>query len=73
QGKTMLLKSKQNDSLVEISDIIELIDPSKQKVTGQIQSGEEEQDPPPFDKKELVFPSDENLTQCWVNSDYNLE
>ena len=69
----MLLKSKQNDSLVEISDIIELIDPSKQKVTGQIQSGEEEQDPEPFDKKELVFPSDENLPQCWVNSDYNLE
>ena len=69
----MLLKSKQNDSLVEISDIIELIDPSKQKVTGQIQSGEEEQDLEPFDKKELVFPSDENLPQCWVNSDYNLE
>ena len=69
----MLLKSKQNDSLVEISDIIELIDPSKQKVTGQIQSGEEEQDSEPFDKKELVFPSDENLPQCWVNSDYNLE
>lgn len=66
----MLLKSKQNDSLVEISDIIELINPSKQKVTGQIQSGEEEQDLEPFDKKELVFPSDENLPQCWVNSDY---
>ena len=66
----MLLKYKQNDSLVEISDVLELIDPSKQEVSGRIQSGEEEQDLEPFDKKDLVFPSDENLPQCWVDSDY---
>ena len=66
----MLLKNKQDDSLVEVSEIIDLIDPSKQTVTGKIQSGQEEQDPESFDKKDLVFPSDENLPQCWLDRDY---
>ena len=66
----MLLKNKQDNSLVEISEIIDLIDPSKQTVTGKIQSGQEEQDSESFDKKDLVFPSDENLPQCWLDRDY---
>lgn len=66
----MLLKNKQDNSLVEISEIIDLVDPSKQEVIGQIQSGQEEQDPESFNKKDLVFPSDENLPQCWLDRDY---
>ncbi len=67
----MLLKIKQKeDVLVEIADIIELINPMKKEVMAQIQAGEEEQPPEPLKKSDLVFPSGENLPQCWVDSNY---
>ena len=66
----MLLKNKQDDELIEISEIGELIDPFKDKVTGQMQAGQNEQPPEPFDKQNLVFPSGENLPQCWLDSNY---
>ena len=66
----MLLKSKTEESLIQISKIDELIDPFKDKVTGQIQAGQNEQPPEPFDKKDLLFPSGESLPQCWIDSNY---
>ena len=57
----MLLKIKEKrDGLVEIADVTELINPLKEEVMAQIQVGEEEQDPEPFKKSDLVFPSGEN-------------
>lgn len=66
----MLLKIKKDDELIEISEVTELIDPTKEKVTGQIQAGQNEQPPEPFSKKDLVFPSGEDLPLCWLDKDY---
>lgn len=66
----MLLKSKEDDGLVEIAEVSELIDPFKEEVMAQIQEGQNEQPPEPFKKSDLVFPSGENLPQCWIDSNY---
>ena len=66
----MLLKNTQDDGLIEITEIQELIDPFKDKVTAQTQAGQNEQPPEPFNKKDLVFPSGESLPQCWIDSNY---
>lgn len=67
----MLLKIRnKEDELVKIADVSELINPSRKEVVAQIQAGEEEQPPEPFKKSDLVFPSGENLPQCWVDSNY---
>jgi hypothetical protein len=66
----MLLKSKKEDGLVKIADVSELINPFKAGVMAQIQAGEEEQPPESFEKSDLIFPSGENLPQCWLDGDY---
>lgn len=69
----MFLKNKESDKLIEILEISELIDPFKEKVTGQMQAGQNEQSPESFTKKDLVFPSGENLPVCWLDSEYKLK
>lgn len=66
----MLLKSKEDDALVEIVEVIDLIDPFKEEVMVQVQEGQNEQPPEPVKKSDLVFPSGENLPQCWIDSNY---
>lgn len=66
----MLLKSKEDDGLVEITEVSELIDPFKEEVMAQVQEGQNEQPPESFKKSDLVFPSGENLPQCWMDSNY---
>ena len=66
----MLLKSKEDDGLVEITEVSELIDPFKEEVMAQLQEGQNEQPAESFKKSDLVFPSGENLPQCWVDSNY---
>ena len=66
----MLLKNKQSDVLIEIEEIKALINPIETKVSGRSQSGEEEQDPEDYAKVSLIFPSGEDLPQCWVDVDY---
>ena len=66
----MLLKNTKDDALVQITEIDELIDPFKDKVTGQTQAGQNEQPPEPFNKKDLIFPSGESLPVCWIDSNY---
>ncbi len=66
----MLLHNKKNNSLVKINDFEALINPAKDEVVAQSQSGQEEQDPEPMQKQNLIFPSGENLPRCWVDADY---
>ena len=66
----MFLKSKSHGELVEILEVQDLYDPFKQEILGRFHAGEEMQDPETFSKSELVFPSDEDLPQCWLNADY---
>jgi hypothetical protein len=68
----MLLKSNHSDTLIEVLDVESLINPQQQSVSGQIQNGEEEQEPEAFAKADLLFPSGEALPQCWFVSDYKL-
>jgi hypothetical protein len=69
----MLLQNKQDGTLVKVLDIEALISPIHNDVPGRIQSGQEEQDPQDFSKQEVVFPSGENLPQCWLNPDYKVD
>jgi hypothetical protein len=69
----MLLKNKQSDELIEVLDIEALINPQEEAVSGQVQNGEEEQDPEDFTKAELLFPSGEALPKCWFDADYKLK
>jgi hypothetical protein len=66
----MLLKDKQTDNLVEILDIEALSNPNQSSVSGQVQAGQEEQNPASFEKGTLKFPSGENLPRCWMDADY---
>lgn len=67
----MFLHNKETGSLVKIHDLQELINPNNHQIIARSQSGEEEQDPEPTDKSNLVFPSGENLPRCWVDADYS--
>jgi hypothetical protein len=69
----MLLKNKENNTLVEILDIQEVISPSRHKIMIRVQAGEEEQDPEPIEKQNLIFPSGESLPRCWIDADYQKE
>jgi hypothetical protein len=39
----------------------------------RVQAGEEEQDPEPIEKQNLIFPSGESLPRCWIDADYQKE
>ena len=66
----MLLKSKEEEALIQINEVHELTDPFKEEVKGQVQAGQNEQPAESFKKSDLVFPSGESLPQCWVDSNY---
>ena len=65
----MFLLHQPSKSLVEILEIKDLWNPLSEKVLGRFHAGEELQDPEPFTKSHLVFPSGESLPLCWVNAD----
>lgn len=67
----MFLQDKDSGTLVEILDIEALFSPLESAISGQIQSGEDEQTPESFEKKDLIFPSGESLPQCWLDANYN--
>ncbi len=69
----MLLQKKENGTLVEILNIQEVISPNQTEVMGRVQAGEEEQDPEPVQKQNLIFPSGENLPRCWIDAEYQQE
>jgi hypothetical protein len=66
----MYLKHKPTSDLVEILELASLFDPCRADVSGRFHAGEELQDPEPFKKSELMFPSGESLPRCWIDPDY---
>ncbi len=66
----MLLQDKRTGNLVEVMDIQLLIDPNESEIVVQVQAGEEEQDPAPNKKNNLIFPSGEVLPRCWLDANY---
>lgn len=68
----IFVKDKSSGDLVKIEQLEELISPLSGKVRGRRQAGEEEQDQQEFLKSELVFPSGENLPECWRDESYQL-
>jgi hypothetical protein len=69
----MLLQKKENGTLVEIQNILEVISPNQTEVMVKVQAGEEEQDPEPVQKINLIFPSGESLPRCWLDAEYQKE
>ncbi|MEG3440414.1 acetyltransferase [Pannus brasiliensis CCIBt3594] len=67
----MFLKHQPSGNLVEVLNLDELIDPFLAKVEGRFHSGQEMQDPEPFTKSHLIFPSGESLPVCWLDSHYD--
>jgi hypothetical protein len=66
----MFLQCKSSDTLIKITDIETLFNPLQPEISGQSQEGEEEQDPKPYSKQDLAFPSGEDLPRCWMDSNY---
>jgi hypothetical protein len=66
----MFLMQRKTGDLIRVEDLEQLFDPSSAKVTGRDQSGEEEQEPEPFTKADLAFPSGEQLPRCWTDVNY---
>jgi hypothetical protein len=66
----MLLQDKKTGNLVEVMDLESLINPNNSEIVIQVQAGEEEQDPEPLRKKNLSFPSGEDLPVCWLDANY---
>lgn len=69
----MLLKNRDSEDLIEVSDVTDLINPFKEEIMGQMQSGQNEQPAEAFEKANLVFPSGEELPACWLDGDYKLK
>lgn len=66
----MFLKHIPSDSLIEVLDLHDVIDPSSTMVHGRLQVGEDTMDVDDFEKSELMFPSGEPLPLCWRDVQY---
>lgn len=66
----MLVLHKPTGALVEVLTLESLYNPCMMEIMGQLQAGEEMQDPESFPKSDLVFPSGESLPRCWLDSHY---
>lgn len=66
----MYLKEQSSGHLVEIVDLKALFNPHDASVKGRMHYGEEAQDPEPFSKSALYFPSGEKLPRCWTDPSY---
>lgn len=66
----MLLKTRSNEHLIEVANLIDLMNLNITEVIGRSQEGEEQQDPQAFNKADLVFLSGEDLPRCWTDPHY---
>lgn len=66
----MYLKHESTGDLVEVLNIEKLFDPFAAEISGRFHAGEELQEPAPFRKADLVFPSGEPLPRCWTDPHY---
>ena len=55
-----------DSSLMEVLDLTQLVDPFQSQVLGRLHAGEEVQEPQPWPKAQLRFPSGEPLPSCWL-------
>lgn len=69
----MFLKKKSDGHLVEVLSLKDLFNPKHSYLIGRLHYGEELQDSEQFEKSDLVFPSGENLPQCWLDVHYRDE
>jgi hypothetical protein len=63
----LTIRHDDDSSLVEVLDLGQLFDPFEEQVLGRLHAGEELQDPQPWAKSELNFPSGEALPACWLH------
>jgi hypothetical protein len=68
----MFLQHKVTDELIEILDCEGLYNPCQKEIVGMSHAGEEMQDPAPFLKSEMMFPSGEPLPRCWLDPHYRI-
>lgn len=66
----MFLKERTSGDLVEIAELPDLFNMYSDDIVGRFQCGEEAQEPERFSKSALVFPSGEELPQCWIDPHY---
>jgi hypothetical protein len=66
----MYLCHQPSGDLVEILDLYALFNPLRTEVSGRLHVGEELQEPEPFAKSDLTFPSGEALPRCWRDPRY---
>jgi hypothetical protein len=66
----MLVKNQTDQTLIQVADTQELIDPFKKSIQGREKAGEEVQPTKAFEKSTLIFPSGEPLPQCWTDPEY---
>lgn len=69
----MLVKNREDQTLIQVMNPEELIDPFKKEVQGRQKAGEEVQPTRAFDKSGLIFPSGEALPQCWIDPEYRTD
>ena len=66
----MLLKTRANEHLIEVVNLIDLMNLNVTEVIGRSQEGEEQQEPQAFNKADLVFLSGKDLPRCWSDPHY---
>jgi hypothetical protein len=66
----MLVKNREDQTLIQVIDPQELMDPFQKSIQGRQKAGEEVQPTQAFNKSMLIFPSGESLPQCWTDPDY---
>ena len=66
----MFLREKNTKHLVEVMNVAELFDPTKDALTGRYNWGEDLPEPQAFAKADLIFPSGEALPRCWTDVHY---
>ncbi|UPM50874.1 acetyltransferase [Synechococcus sp. A10-1-5-1] len=66
----MFLKTRDDNSLVEVMELKQLFDPFAPQVLGRLHAGEELQEPGDLLKSDLIFPSGEPLPRCWLTPHY---
>ena len=66
----MFLKTRQDDSLMEVLNLQQLFDPFCNALRGRLHAAEELQEPDSFMKEELIFPSGEPVPRCWIDPHY---
>lgn len=66
----MLVKNREDNTLIQVMNAEELIDPFQKSIQGRQKAGEEVQPTQSFEKTGLIFPSGEALPQCWMDPNY---